>query len=161
MAAHDAAISSNPVRIAGRALNANYTAVSTGDVADLVTTLVGALVTKPFSIPDADWTAVVGSITNTTTAVTIKAAAGAGIRNYLTALTISHDLLGAGTLLSIRDGAGGSIIWRTRLQTPAAEDFQILFPTPLRSTANNLLEILTETAVTGSVFVSAQGYAAP
>ena len=40
-AAHDAAISGNPVRIAGRALTSDYAAVAAGDVADLITSLLG------------------------------------------------------------------------------------------------------------------------
>ena len=102
-----------------------------------------------------------GGIVNTTTAVTIKAAAGASVRNYLKSLTISHDALGAATEIAVRDGAGGTVLWRSRLQTTAVEDRAINFDTPLYSTANTLLEVLTITAVTGRVYVNAQGYTAP
>lgn len=115
-------------------------------------------------IPPQGWTyaAASGGIVNTTTAVTIKSAAGAGIRNYLTSLTIASDALGAATELAIRDGAGGTVIWRTKLQTAALVSTTIYFETPLYSTANTLLEVLTITAtVTGGVFVNAQGYTAP
>ena len=50
-------------------------------------------------------------IANTTTAVTIKAAV-AGKRNYVTDLQLSHATLGAATEIAIRDGAGGSVLWR-------------------------------------------------
>lgn len=101
-----------------------------------------------------------GGIVNTTTAVTIKAAAGASVRNYLCSLQISHDLLGAATELAIRDGAAGTVLWRGKLQT-AVQDASgttiNLYPC-LRGTANTLLEVVTLTAVTGGVFVNAQGY---
>ena len=91
----------------------------------------------------------------------IKAAAGASVRNYLKSLTISHDTLGAATEIAVRDGAGGTVLWRGRLQTTAVEDKVINFDTPLYSTANTLLEVLTITNVTGGVYVNAQGYTAP
>lgn len=163
-AAHDGAVSGNPVRIAGRALTANYTAVATGDTADLVTTLVGALVQKPYSIPEADWTyaAATGGISNTTTAVTFKAAAAAGIRNYITGLDIFHESLTTATELAIRDGAAGTVIWRTKIQTGAAGRIHIQFITPLKGTAATLLEVVTLTASGGgAVFFNAQGYIAP
>jgi len=100
-----------------------------------------------------------GGITNTTTAVTIKAAAGAGVRNYLKSLNISHDTLGAATELAIRDGAGGAVLWRGKLQTPANPALGLTFDPPLKGTANTLMEVVTLTAsVTGGVFVNATGY---
>ena len=99
-------------------------------------------------------------IVNTATAVTIKTAAGAGIRNYLKSLTLAHDVLGAVTEIAIRDGAGGTVLWRGKLQTPATEGQSFRFDPPLRGTANTLLEVLTLTAVTGGVFVNATGFTA-
>lgn len=100
-AAHDAAVSGNPVRIAGRALTTNYNAVATGDTADLVTTLVGALVTRPYAIPELDWMAS-DSITNSTTAVQLKAATASN-KTYMTGLTIASATLGSAIELQIRD----------------------------------------------------------
>lgn len=161
--AHDSPQTGNPFRVAGRAATSNYTAVATGDVADIVTTTVGTQIVKPYSIPEGDWTfaSAASGIVNTTTAVTIKAAAGAGIRNYLTNMQIATDTLGAATELAIRDGAAGTVIWRGKLQTTALPVMDIEFLTPLRSTANTLLEVVTLTAVTGGVYINAQGYAAP
>jgi hypothetical protein len=162
-AAHDAAISGNPVRQGGRALTADYTSVATGDTADFVTTLKGAQIVKLDGIPENHWTyaAAASGIVNTTTAVTIKAAAAAGIRNYLKTLTIGHDALGGVTELAIRDGAAGTVIWRGKLQTTAKEDTAIYFDPPLKGTAATLMEVVTLTAVTGGVYVNATGYIAP
>ncbi len=104
-AAHDASISGNPVRIGARALTANYAAVSSGDTTDLITTLVGALIQKPYAIPELDFTfsAPKSGIAATATALTIKDSAGAGLRNYITALTIATETLGAATELEIRE----------------------------------------------------------
>jgi hypothetical protein len=99
-AAHDAAISGNPLRGAGRALTANYTPVATGDTADLITTLVGALIQKPYSIPELEWTGI-DSITNTTTATQLKNATASN-KNYVTGLTIGHATLAAAGEIQLR-----------------------------------------------------------
>ena len=152
-----------PIRTAAKALTANAPVSASGDVADNICTLTGATIQKPFSIPEADWAyaAAASGILNTTTAVTIKAAAGAGLRNYITGLQIASDNLGAATELVIRDGAGGTVLWRGKRDT-APPVTSVVFQTPLKSTANTLLEIATLTAsITGSVYVNAQGYVAP
>ncbi len=117
----------------------------------------------PFGASDSNswnYAPPVGGIVNTTTAVTIKAAAGAGIRNYVCSIQVAHDTLGAASELAIRDGAAGTVLWRGKLQTTlqdAAPDTVNLYPC-LKGTANTLLEVVTLTAVTGGVFVNAQGY---
>lgn len=163
-AAHDAAVAGAPNRIAGRAQTANYTAVASGDTADILTTTVGALVVRPHAIPEACWSyaAASGGIVNTTTAVTIKAAGAAGLKNYLTGLDIASDTLGSATEVAVRDGAGGTVLWRQKLDTTATKPTRLSFDPPLAGTAATLLEVVTLTAtVTGGVYVNARGYTAP
>lgn len=100
-----------------------------------------------------------GGIDNTTTAVTIKAAT-TGARNYITDIQVSHATLGAATELAIRDGAGGTVLWRMTLGTVANENISVSFKTPIVGTAATLLEVVTLTAVTGDVLFNAQGYSA-
>jgi hypothetical protein len=104
------------------------------------------------------YAAATGGIDNTTTAVTIKAADGAGRRNYITDVQISHATLGAATEFAIRDGAGGTVLWRMTLATTANENISVHFRTPLVGSLNTLLEVVTLSAVTGDVLVNAQGY---
>ncbi len=119
--------------------------------------------TQPVSISrqtDAwNYAAASSGIVNTATAVTIKAAAGAGVRNYVTDLQINTATLGAATELAIPDGAGGTVLWRCQLQTAALPIMSVNFQSPLVGSPNTLLEVVTLTAVTGGVFVNAQGYA--
>jgi hypothetical protein len=119
--------------------------------------------TQPVSISrqtDAwNYAAASSGIVNAATAVTIKAAAGAGVRNYVTDLQINTATLGAATELAIRDGAGGTVLWRCQLQTAALPIMSVNFQSPLVGSSNTLLEVVTLTAVTGGVFVNAQGYA--
>lgn len=126
-------------------------------------TKTGARITKSFSDFGDDWkyAAAASGIAATTTAVTIKAAAAAGLKNYITSLQISHATLGNATELAIRDGAGGTVIWRMTLGTVAVENMVINFPTPIAGTAATLLEVVTLTSATGGVYVNAQGFVAP
>lgn len=112
-------------------------------------------------ITSTDWhystAAGAATITNTTTAVTIKTAAGTGLYNTISYITVSADTLGTATVLSVRDGAGGTVLWAIRMQATAQTTQHFTFPTPLIGSANTLLEILTQTASTGGVYVSAGG----
>lgn len=112
--------------------------------------------------PTANWSYAAANlgIVNTTTAVTIKTAAGAGLRNHVTALYLMAEALGAATEVAIRDGAAGTVLWRTKIGTGGLTGgIQLHFPTPISGTANTLLEVVTLTAsVTGAVYVNAQGF---
>jgi hypothetical protein len=156
-AAHDAVVAGNPVRIAARALTAAYTSVATGDVADLVATLQGVLVTRPWQIPELEWSyaSAAGGVINTTDVV-LSAAAGAGLRRYVTSMQLSNNSAVA-TEIVLKDGA--TVIWRGHLpaNAPMAE---IIFTNPIKTTANAALNFACIT--TGAaVYVNAQGYTAP
>lgn len=137
-----------------------------GTTLDLVVGSAAAgAVNKPYALPASDWsyTAASGGILNTTTAVTIKAASGSGVRNYITSIEIATDgPIANATEVAIRDGAGGSVIWRTKIGTAGLPNGRtILFPTPRRGTANTLLEVVTLTASgTGAAYINVDGYTA-
>jgi len=122
------------------------------------------LLVQHYALTGSRWSyaAAAGGITNTTTAVTIAAAAGAGLRNYLTGMQIFADTLGTATEIAIRDGAAGTVLWRGKINTGGSfVGAEIKFTCPLKGTANTLMEFVTLTASgTGSVFVNAQGYTA-
>jgi hypothetical protein len=152
VAAHDAAVSGNPNRIAGRAVTANYTAVATGDTADVITTTVGVQISKPYAIPEAGFNASLAL--TTTTAVAIAAAGGAGIKRHLTALQ-AINTGAAVTELIILDGATE----RWRLTLPVNDPVLIQFPTEITTTANTALN--ANLSVAGTVRANFQGYTAP
>lgn len=121
-------------------------------------------INKPFAHESNDWSyaAAASGIVNTTTAVAFKAAAGSGLKNYITSIQIHAEALTNATELVIRKGAGGTVLWRTKIATSgllAGRD--IVFTNPLRSDANQLLEVCTLTASgAGAVYFNAQGYVA-
>jgi hypothetical protein len=155
--AHDGVITGNPVRVAARAITTAYASVASGDAADLISTLQGVLVTRPWQIPELEWSyaSAAGGVTNTTDVV-IAAAAGASLRRYICSMQLSNNSAVA-TEVVIKDGA--TIIWRGHLpaNAPMAE---IIFENPLRTTSNTALNLACIT--TGAaVYVNAQGYTAP
>lgn len=163
-AAHNAAISGNPVRIGGRAATSSFSPVTSGTAVDFMATQLGVQIVRPFSIPQNEWSyaAASGGILNTTTAVTVKGNLAANL-NYLTWLDISSEALGTATEVAIRDGAGGTVLWRMKIGTAGIPNGRsIQFPSPLKSSSNTLLEVVTLTASgTGAVYVNCGGYTAP
>ena len=160
-----AAIINQPVPICLEGRTSSKTSVTSGQAVRPISTVDGRQVIRLNSIPENEWVyaAASGGIANTTTAVTLVAAQAAGIRNYLTNLQLSSDALGAATEIAIRDGAGGTVLWRGKIGTAGIAGVStIQFSDPLKSTAATLLEVVTLSAsVTGSVYVNAQGYIAP
>lgn len=123
----------------------------------------GALITRPYETQANSWSyaAAASGISNTTTAVTIKASAGGTLRNCLTSLQISAGTLGAATEVAVRDGAGGTVVWRGFLSTSGGNQ-SMSFQSPVCGTAATLMEVVTLSAtVTGAVYINAQGFAAP
>ena len=157
------AVGGNPVTIGIECRTATKTVVSSGQVVRPIGTTDGRMIVCPHSVPELEWSyaAAAGGILNTTTAVTIKSNV-ASLRNYLTSMQIRAEALTNATELAIRDGAGGTVLWRTKISSSGMIDTQFHFECPLRSTANTLLEVVTLTASgTGAVYFNAQGYVAP
>lgn len=107
------------------------------------------------------YAAAASGIVNTTTAVTIKTAVS-GYRNFINSIQVMAEALGTATELAIRDGAGGTVLWRTKIPTGGLPTTNIEFEEPLVGTAGTLLEVVTLTAsTTGAVYFNAQGYVGP
>jgi hypothetical protein len=155
-AAHDAAISGNPVRIAGRALTTAYTSVTTGDTADIVTTIRGYQITKENCIPEDHLSAVITVTNNADNAV--FAAAAAGLKNCLTSLTLQNTNATAPGVVSIRDGT--TVRWSVNLPASMTTPLHFVFPTPPVTTAATALNIIAATTA-ANILVSATGYRAP
>lgn len=154
-AARAATISGNPVVAGLRGSTAQPAAVANGQVVDPMATAIGALVQKPFSIPELDWRA--SLVVAATTQTAIKAAAGAGIKNYVTALQLQNTHATVGTSVLIQDGS--TTIWQGYLGPNQLAPVLIDLPTPLATTANAALNITCGAAA--NVLTNAQGYIAP
>jgi hypothetical protein len=159
--AHDAADSGAPLKIGAIAKSTDQTAVATDDRTNLIATLLGKLVGYPYALPGATWNyaAAAGGLVSTT-GVTAKAAAGAGIRNYVTRAQIINSHQTVSTEVVIRDGAAGTVLWRGWAQA-AGGGVSVVFDPPLRGTADTLIEIAEVSATaTAGVLVNLQGFVA-
>ncbi len=147
------ATSPNPIAIGGRAANANQAAMSaTGDLVHTMHTMIGAVVQKPYAIPEAAWNA--NLALTTTTAQALAAAAGAGIKRHITALQAINTGAAAVDLILL-DGATE----RWRMTLPVNVPLSVAFPTELLTTANAALN--ANLSASGTVRICAQGYTAP
>lgn len=161
VAAHDAVVSGNPELIGAEARSTDGTAVGSGDVSRLLATLLGKLVTYPHALPGSTWNyaAAAGGLVSTT-GVSAKAAAGAGIRNYISSVQVINSHATVSTEVLIRDGAAGTVLHRGWAQA-AGGGYACEFVPPLRGTANTLVEIAEVTATgTAGVLVNLAGFSA-
>jgi hypothetical protein len=155
-AAHDAAQTGNPVRVAGRGRTSDYTAVANDDTTDFITDLNGKQIVLPYAIPENSIDGTTAAITGTTDTAVI-AASGAGIRNYITHILVTNSHATVGTVVEIKDG---STVKYRGYAAPAGGGFSVPLPVPLRLTANTALNAANVT--TGSnTYVSASGFKAP
>lgn len=99
-------------------------------------------------------------LSNTTTAVTIKTAAAAGVKNAIDSIQLTTTAFTASVPLAIRDGAGGTVLWALTVPTAGfLQPVTIVFEQPIVGTAATLLEVLTTTANTaGTVTLNVQGH---
>lgn len=152
--AEDAATTSNPIIVGGivRTAVAPTTLVA-GDAARVTMSNGAAAVVLPYSVPDV--TAPANLSLNSTTAVAIRAAGAAGVRNYLGALQVYNSSATAVDVI-VLDGA--TELWRQTVNATSGREFR--FPIPLRGTAATALNINLSAAVT-AVRATAQTFQAP
>ena len=160
--AHSTASTGSPVRVGGRvvattAATQDQTLVA-GDASDAGITTGQQLIIKPYADANIDWQFAVTTPIANTVDVVIKAASGvAGIRNYLTGISITNSSATIPTEVVVKDGL--TVIWRgfVGANTLANSVQGVTFPTPLRGTANTALNVACITTA-ASVYVNAQGY---
>jgi len=155
--AHDSADSGNPVKVGGKAVSSEPTAVANADRANLITDLVGKLITLPYANPENFVSGAITSSMTGTTSTSLVAAPGAGLRNYITTIIVSNAHATVGTDIAIQDGSGGT----TLLTIPAAAVYGgavINLPVPLRQPTTNTALFCANVTTGASTKVSAVGY---
>ncbi len=107
-AAHDAAVSGNPVRVGARAETSlsGITLVADGDTTDLYAGVDGVQITRPHCNLE-DIVSGVAAITDGSS-TSVIASAGAGVKVYITSVVISNSSATAVTV-DLRDGAAGTV----------------------------------------------------
>ena len=101
-----------------------------------------------------------GAITTSmtgTTSTSLIAAPAAGLRNYITQITVSNAHATVGTDVIIQDGSGGTTLYTI----PAAAVYggaALTFPTPLRQPTTATAIFCANVTTGASTKVSASGY---
>ncbi len=151
--ANNSSDSGNPLKIGAVAVSAEPTVATNGQRANLSTDLSHKLITLPYANPENFLNGSTSAIT-TTGQTAIIAAQSAGVRIFVTSLTVTNSHASVGTLVTIQDG--NTTIW-LGYAAPAGGGFTITFPTPLRGTAATALNATCGTSG-ANVYVSAAGY---
>lgn len=148
----------NPIAVGLEGRTSSKTSVTNATLVRPISTLDGRQITRLNSIPENEWqyAAASGGITDTTD-VALVAAQGAGIKNYLTGLSVANANATASEIV-IKDGAS-TVIWRMYLAANAPIQ-SIKFVTPLQSSANTALNVACITTGT-QTYINVQGYKAP
>lgn len=110
-----------------------------------------SLVQKPYALRANDLANTQTIAAAGTTAV--FAAAGAGFKNFMTALQISSVAASVATTVQIKDGA--TVLFTIDWPAAASHD-GFTFPTPLQGSANTAMNVTTDAA--GPIKFNAQGY---
>lgn len=152
--AHDAADSSNPLKIGGRADTTFQTAVADGDRVDALFDVYGAQFTRT-DHPNRWSYHSDGS--SALTDASVQAAPGAGLSVYITDIKVS---CGAATAINLFLEEGSTKIWGPDyLEAVAGRTIHIRLRTPKKCTANTALTVTTSGAVAHSVDIL--GFIAP
>ena len=148
--AHDGADSGNPVKVGAKATSAEPAAVANDDRVNLIADLVGKLITLPYASPENFLSGTASATDTSDTAV--LAAAGAGVRNYVTSIVV-HNASSTDAYVTIKDGATARLV----IPAPAKSGATHTLPVPLRGTANTAVNFAASAAIT-TMHVSTVGY---
>lgn len=155
--AHDAVDAGFPVKIGAQARSSEITAVSSADRVNLIADLVGKLIVLPYANPENFVSGVISSAMTGTTSTSLIAAPAAGLRNYITQITVSNSHATVGTDILVQDGSGGTTLY----VIPAAPAFggaTLTFPTPLRQPTTATAIYVANVTTGSNTKVSASGY---
>jgi hypothetical protein len=147
----------NPVKIGAKATSSEPAALTTGQRANFYTDLVGKLVVLPYANPENFVNGAITTAMTGTTSTSLIPAPAAGLRNYVTQITVSNSHATVGTDLIIQDGVSGATIYTI----PAAAVYGgsvITFPTPLRQPTLATALACANVTTGASTKVSASGY---
>jgi hypothetical protein len=140
-AAHDAAVSGNPVLMGQDARSALPTAVTAGNAVRLIADLFGRQIIN-FYAPIQTQSHHTATCNATTSPVTIRGAQGSGIRNTIVQLILTNRHATTSTVVSISDGTTSKV-----LHAPANSMQVINNPIPWRFADNTAVTATTTTSV--------------
>ncbi|QDP53221.1 MAG: hypothetical protein GOVbin7744_24 [Prokaryotic dsDNA virus sp.] len=156
--AHDAAAAGNPVQMGVRATSSveGLTQVANADASFVASDLNGCIVTRPYTTLEEIITERVSNTNGNSTAFSSFGAAGSGIHNYITTISIYNSSSTDG-YVDFRDGTGGSVIFTA--PAPQTGGSVITFPVPLKFAANTAVAFDPSAAIS-TIYISLVGFSA-
>ena len=122
----------------------------------IATDSAGRITTKPFAAEESRIEGYASTVNVSVT--TLVAAAGAGLRNYITDIWLANTGA-ANTLVTFRSGGGTSILGYTIAPTVSGSNLPGLI-TPMRTLANETFDFQASTG-TSVLYVTVKGFRAP
>lgn len=122
------------------------------DYTGFMTDAEGKQIVQPYAPTDFQWQTAAPIVKTDTSNAVVKAAAAAGIRNYVSDVTVCNTAV-TGVLVNILDGA--TVIHT--IYVPATSTVAERFYIPLKGTAATAVNIAAQSATT-SVIINAQGF---
>lgn len=154
--AHSAASAGNPVFVGGTVIAGTVdTTLAQGDRAQLPITSGQQVIVKQHAPSEMTWqyATPLGTPITATTAVALKAAGAASIRNHVTGIQVINTSTTAG-MVSIQDGT--TVIWSGWLPASMTSYLVVNFDVPLRGTAATAMNFVANAVM--NIYISAQGY---
>lgn len=161
--ATNVAIADNPLNNGAQAVSSENTAVTALRQVQLVADLVGKLIVLPYANPENFVSGVITSAMTGTTSTSLMAAPAAGLRNYITQITVSNGSTTVPTDILIQDGSGGTTLYvipapiGTGTGTGTSGG-TFTFPTPLRQPTTATAIFVANVTTGSSTKVSVTGY---
>lgn len=151
LAAQGAAVSGNPIRNGARGSTADPTAVTDGQVVDILTDSIGRIINRPYAL---EQNTLRGFITSTaTTAATLLASPGGALFNYITSLELGNTST-TQAVITLNDSAS------TQLIVPASGGNNVKFDPPIKTTTTATATTFTTTPAVTTILAAVQGYKA-
>jgi hypothetical protein len=145
------------------AISSEQAAATAGRMVPLVADLASKLIVLPYANPENFVSGTITSAMTGTTTTSLLAAPAAGLRNYITQITVSNGSTTVPTDILIQDGSGGTTLYV--IPAPAgvgtgtgAAGASITFPTPLRQPTTGTAIFVANVTTSSSTKVSASGY---
>lgn len=160
-APHSSFAVGNPIKTGGKVVTTQDLTLVDNDVSDIGITTNRAQIVKQYGPPELDWSyaSTTGGYTGTADLI-ITSAPGAGLKNYLTSITIQNAATLIGSEIVIKSSS--TVLWRgfVGLLSQTSGHSVINFTVPLRTATNTPLTLAAVTNGT-TLYVNAQGYIAP
>jgi hypothetical protein len=152
---HDTADANGPIKIGAHATSSvsGETLVANSDRTDLYAGIDGVLITRQHCVLEDIVTATPVAITDGSS-TSVLASPGAGLRNYITSISIANSSATFVTV-DLRDGTAGAVLWT--FPVPATGGVVYTFPVPLKFSAATAVAADPSASVS-SVTVSVLGF---